>query len=220
MRPLANVSFLADLRSPKPSKWRAPTWSWACHNSQISPAWTTTLHRDCSQKETWAELDHLDVDTKPSGELLRASIRVKCKLLRAVIDCPPELYVEPTKTFNGTINFNGSKVVLPCHTWSYLRAGITLALDMEDNNRTELEKIKLGFCHRVSMFIFQRCKHDESDEPDKRRVSFAEGLVLREKSETSNVFERMGTFIARGGEDLATLLREHERAETRVVTLV
>jgi hypothetical protein len=68
-----------------PTKWRAPSWSWASTNNLTWPSYTFKFHRKCPQRAVWSEVHDLDIKTKPFGELLRASINIKCKLLSAII---------------------------------------------------------------------------------------------------------------------------------------
>jgi hypothetical protein len=86
------------------------------------------------------------------------------------------------------------------------------------------------FCYRVYMFIIQRCIHDpitpmgvdgDAYAVDPWKHDVAEGLVMTLAShETQNIFKRIGVFTAYSGDDLAKLLTEHGKAESRVITLI
>ncbi|KAI4677249.1 uncharacterized protein J4E88_007057 [Alternaria novae-zelandiae] len=67
---------------PKPSKWRAPTWSWASINRVIGgrtmwweyDSWLDFIHE-------MAAIEDLTVDQKPSGQLVNASLTLTCRLI-------------------------------------------------------------------------------------------------------------------------------------------
>ncbi|KAF2751327.1 hypothetical protein M011DRAFT_523334 [Sporormia fimetaria CBS 119925] len=94
-------------------KWRAPTWSWAsvedaiwpfelylvenhshCTDDQVTGSVSgpesqkqapTALVRlaQCSPHKVVVSVDDLDIEARPSGEVVRASLRIKCKLVPA-----------------------------------------------------------------------------------------------------------------------------------------
>jgi len=67
---------------PRPSTWRAPTWSWASINRIIGG------HTMWWENESWldfidemAVIEDLAVDQKPSGQLVNASLTLTCRLI-------------------------------------------------------------------------------------------------------------------------------------------
>ncbi|KAH8711806.1 heterokaryon incompatibility protein-domain-containing protein [Phaeosphaeriaceae sp. PMI808] len=69
----------------KPKIWRAPTWSWASIEGSIASPGSHKLHLDCPDRQLWGEVVSLDVQAKPSGELDHASLRMRCRPIRASI---------------------------------------------------------------------------------------------------------------------------------------
>jgi hypothetical protein len=209
MQTLANSFFLVVSDSRQSKTWRAPTWSWACYNARLFNSTTPARHRLCPEKVILAELDHLDVVTKPSGEILRALIRVKCKLFSATIDLSEQTHQDyPEGKWIGVMIMEESKVALQCSIW--LKGVVTLTMDPKEEYNE-----RRAVCQRVHMFFVQCCRHSGSVDAEQSLTDFAEGLLLREKPETT-----VGTFTLEGGEGFVKLLEEHERAERRTITLV
>jgi hypothetical protein len=63
----------------EPTKWRAPTWSWASSNATIWVSCTITHHRDCQHRQIWGKLQSTDVRANASGALEHATLQVQCK---------------------------------------------------------------------------------------------------------------------------------------------
>jgi hypothetical protein len=73
-----------DPATSEPSSWRAPTWSWASSNAMITTG-KGTYHQRHNQSVTWIDIVDLDVNEAPSGELISASMCVRCKVVPAII---------------------------------------------------------------------------------------------------------------------------------------
>jgi hypothetical protein len=68
----------------RPTVWRAPTWSWA---SLTLPLNTPQLDTTSGQRSDTHKAEVLDcfVDTKPSGQVVRASLTLRCRLIPIVV---------------------------------------------------------------------------------------------------------------------------------------
>lgn len=66
-------------------QWRAPSWSWA--NSDFPLVFKTypLNHLQCPEFEEMAKVTNLDVNARPSGQILDASLTIKGRTLRARI---------------------------------------------------------------------------------------------------------------------------------------
>jgi hypothetical protein len=67
---------------PKPSIWRAPTWSWASINRTIGAHelwWEDESVSDCMNE--MAVLEDITIDQEPSGQLIKAAITLRCRLI-------------------------------------------------------------------------------------------------------------------------------------------
>lgn len=64
----------------QPKCWRAPSWSWASTKCQVEG-----FGIRFGSTHNLAQILQVKVDAKPSGQLLRASLLLKCKLLPAEI---------------------------------------------------------------------------------------------------------------------------------------
>jgi hypothetical protein len=81
-RRLANESVHQADAPPKPSIWRAPTWSWASINRTIiahESWWEDEFVSDCMNE--MAVLKGISIDQEPSGQLLKAAITLTCRLI-------------------------------------------------------------------------------------------------------------------------------------------
>ena len=195
----------------KPSIWRAPTWSWLSSNDSVWCGPVSEHHWSCPQKDVCAELDHIDVETKPSGELRKASVRLKCKLLRATVNNPENPF---------EITIEGSNVVLECRADGHPQDRLEFFRDYEEEERTEQTEVQPDFGGQVNMVLTQCCRHDEPIDKKDESNDMAEGLLLNETSGGASIYERIGLFTVKAGENFSKLLTEHERAETRIITLV
>jgi hypothetical protein len=100
--------LLHDPPPSKPTKWRAPTWSWASSNTRIWVSNTTKFHRGCRNKQIWGEVDTVDVKANTSGDLEYASLRIRCKLIRAVIESQIGGYERTGYALYGTLTLQKS----------------------------------------------------------------------------------------------------------------
>ena len=70
---------LKDDKSSRPPKWRAPTWSWASVKGPLACCDYDILDPTCV--EDMAVVEGLAVDQKPSGEVIDASLKLRCRLI-------------------------------------------------------------------------------------------------------------------------------------------
>ncbi|KAF2243732.1 hypothetical protein BU26DRAFT_108045 [Trematosphaeria pertusa] len=201
-------------RVPPVSNWRAPTWSWASSNALIWISDTSKFHGECKQKQIWAELEDLDVQTKPSGALEYASMRVKCKPIRAVVK-PGEREKISGRTVFGHILLD-SKAGL---RWAPIGpVGLQLYWDDMQQGGWMSDYLERKGTFHVHMLVIQRCRHDQ---PVKRYVGdCVEGLFLAPRDGSEDVFERIGLFCANATEIVSKIVASHEGSETKIITLV
>lgn len=201
----------------KPTKWRAPTWSWASSDARIWVSNTTKFHRNCKNKQVWSELENMDVKAKASGELEQASLRIRCKPICAVIKSHPSSDSEAKYQVYGVLTFQNSRVDIQAQ-----KSGDSeFDIEMDDLEREEIRY--------VHMIVIQRCPHhpfvrrnvdDEDNEGDTDLVDCIEGLLLVPQHGCNDVFERVGLFTAKGSPTVVKVLEEYEAAETKIITLI
>lgn len=197
-----------DRKDPGPSKWRAPTWSWASNNHRAWVSNTTKFHRSCPSRQIWPQLEDLDIETKPSGELERASIRIRCRPMRALIRCvrKPKMYDGVEGWCEETATLEKTNAELNCES-GY--ESDRMALNWDNDLLPET--------YQIHMIVIQRCAHDEP--LSTFAVSCIEGLMLLPREDSEDIFERLGTFTAQG-ECIEMVIKEYEAAEEKVITLV
>jgi hypothetical protein len=206
----------------EPSKWRAPTWSWASSNAKIWVSCTTKFHRDCQNKQIWIEREDLNVKAKASGELDYASLRIRCKPICAIIKSVPGSDNRPCHKFHGILTFRNSMMDIPVLHIS--GTGINIYIDDWGWEGTR----------HVQMIVIQRCPHpslrqkvddeddedNEGDEDDGDKKDCVEGLLLVPQHGCDDVYERVGLFWAYSSSTVSKVLDEHEAAESRIITLI
>lgn len=69
-------------RNFSPQNWRAPTWSWAAKNLNMHPG-NMRYHVGCPELQTHVAIEAVDIDAFGSGQLQRASLTLRGKLLDA-----------------------------------------------------------------------------------------------------------------------------------------
>ncbi|KAF2821373.1 HET-domain-containing protein [Ophiobolus disseminans] len=216
---------LFAVKAPRP-KWRAPSWSWASGTGTTWISNTLRFHRHCPTKEIWGDLVDVDVKANASGQIERAALRLRCKLLPATIEPDAIDPDEPLYNVYGTLTLRNSR--------THIQAKRPGNFDL-DINFDEAGMQHQGTRH-VQMVIIQRCAHphvdrfvdsegNECDGADvrKRKVGLrdcVEGLLLVPRDGCDDHFERVGLFRIQDGEAVGKVLREYEGAESRVITLV
>jgi hypothetical protein len=171
--------------------WRAPTWSWASNNARIWVSNTTKYHNRCKNKQIWCELEDVDVKAKASGELEKASLRIRCRPIPATLD------------------FGVSSVLI------FRNSMPSVISDPDFQINKDNFYFKETLC--VHVIIIQRCPHLDNTG---YVGDCAEGLMLKAQHGSNDIFERVGLFTADNGPAVDKIVKEHEAAETRVITLV
>lgn len=222
-------------------KWRAPTWSWASSDARIWVSNVTKFHASCGNKQIWVELENVDVKAKASGELEKASLRIRCKPICAVIEPDPSFDDETKYSVYGILTFQNSNVSIRAKRSGNSKFDIRV---------DDLEREKTRY---VYMIVIQRCPHhprvcrdvdnedsedseddnedseddsedseddSEDGEDDADLADCAEGLLLVPRYGCKDVFERVGLFTAKDDPNVRKMLDEHEAADSRVITLV
>jgi hypothetical protein len=84
-----NTKLIArEFTTHRPQKWRAPSWSWASTTAPIR-SWANIIPG--TQHNTCTVLKY-HVPTKPSGELMEASLWIECRLLSLKIECVESIF--------------------------------------------------------------------------------------------------------------------------------
>lgn len=227
--------------------WRAPTWSWACHDGEIHRSSLTRFHRNHKTRHTEAELVEIKVEAKASGELERASISIRCRPLRATFMAwvdPKSPISEHTRaygTFRLVDNREEYLSVLQRDWGSDIRFHL-------DRQLTEQPGRQYGY-----LVILQQCVHGQRSETDCETGTFGnQGGEVNNKEEKADgkeadeaierprtswgesdsaealflqtrdniMFERAGFIQFEGSNAVGRILKAHHIAEERVITLV
>jgi hypothetical protein len=191
----------------RPTKWRAPSWSWASSNDTIWISTVTKFHGDHLQKQIWAKIENLDVRTKPSGELECAPMSVRCKPIYACITPNLNDRYRTIHQFHGTLTFTRRKVEVQVGL-----SGNDFVFHTDD---PELERT-----HYVYMMVIQRCPHDALAGLSGIEGDCIEGLLLVPQYEYANSFMRVGIFQASGTCAVEKVVEEYEAVEEEIITLV
>jgi hypothetical protein len=93
------------------TEWRAPAWSWASSKARIWVSNTTKFHMECQDRQIWSELEDVDVKAKPSDELERASLRIRCKPIRATFELDVNCKETHDYSVYGVLTFQDSMVI-------------------------------------------------------------------------------------------------------------
>ncbi|KAF2108366.1 heterokaryon incompatibility protein-domain-containing protein [Lophiotrema nucula] len=199
---------------PKPTTWRAPSWSWACTNGRVWTSNTTKIHRKCGGIQLLAELEDFDVNEQVSGALCSASMRLKCTPI------PAQLMIADSANGEGRSNL------------TFLNSGDTIEFDRFTVDALDISLDAVdpegGTSHEVFMVPIQSClKHDDmsehaSENTDQHRnktSNHLEGLVLTQRSNGLE-FERIGLFFASNAEDIKTVLIHTRKLTPQMATLV
>jgi hypothetical protein len=226
------------------TEWRAPTWSWVSINNQVQSNYVVTGHGLCD-KEMWSELERLDVETKPSGELVHASVKLRCKPIKIALS-------------NFTIGkfgpgFHGVILKLnPIKIGPEADNDLSLVFEREDAKNPNFDTglwldklVKEELWTILSIIVLQRCPHedsvhivshgedvheDDNGVDDYKTIytsyvesSIIEGLLLAPKLGSETVFEILGYFSTMGdigSSAVAKVITAYEATETKVITLV
>lgn len=201
--------FWDEVPPEEPTQWRAPTWSWASSNAQIWVSFMTKFHGQHASRCFEAELVDIDVRSKVSGELKHASLRLKCKLLAAIITPAPEsqsIFIDYQWSLK-LIDHDGDPIKP--------RSSSEAMFSMDDFNKREPK--------HVYIVVAQRCLHSDDVEIEDREHyerSSLEGLLLRSSNENEEQFERIGFLYLATFKATRQILEAHRKEEDRIITLI
>lgn len=221
----------------EPTLWRAPTWSWASSNATIWVSNITKYHLHCKGRQTWSDLESIDVRHDEAGLLCYASLRLRCTLIcgsvgkqrRNAYWCEDILYPKSNEPSQTTLTMRETRSKV-------------LVSDPGFDESAHFHMDKLGQVPNgnVVLLIIQRCEHRPTNqgsehsarsdstedgtsiffEDDEFRRDCIDGIVLILSEGSADTFERVGYFQVEGIEDVDILLAEYEATEDRVITLI
>jgi hypothetical protein len=231
-------------------EWIAPTWSWASSNGQSSSSMFSSYHGGHQGRRTEAELIKLDVETKASGELEHASIKIKCKPLYALYTpATAALIASRDDGYRGTLELIGEEgAILEC--WISLTGQTGTCVDLDHDSYGFINEQKYGY-----VVVMQHCinegssqisidiegsntkegersfnsieKQEGTDKEEEAVRRFAEtphteieALFLQRCDEIGERFERIGVIQFKGLREVNQVLKAHHVAEDEVITLV
>ncbi|KAH7093213.1 heterokaryon incompatibility protein-domain-containing protein [Paraphoma chrysanthemicola] len=197
---------VGDRGNYRPTKWRAPTWSWA---SSAIPIYHAVDFND-HDFDYMADVIKVGVDEKSSGEIISASLDLRCRLL------PVELGVIFSSDYhskNHTISLEGTR--------------LQLDLRIDDPNVTNPSDPQRVFW---LMALFS-CSSTSAPDHTFRKLS---GLLVSRSVRQPRCFEKIAMFdgwwrdldftLPRqhdpDPEGIEKLLKLHESTEPQVITLI
>jgi hypothetical protein len=202
----------------EPTKWRAPTWSWASSNAKIWVSNLTKFHGEHPGLCLAADMIDLDVQSKESGELEHARIRIKCKPMHATLTPRPGSDYD-NYGIEGSldIDLDGIETLM---TGSVNGWNENLSFDMD----------KLNVCEPqcVYVVVVLECLHDDTtdekgagvEELGDEDLDHLEGLFLRPHRKSPDVFKRVGYFLFKGSRAVRQILKARRNVEEKVITLI
>jgi hypothetical protein len=220
--------FVREIPAVEPTRWRAPTWSWASSNAKIWVSNLTKFHGEHPGLCLAAELIDLDVKSKLSGELERACIKIKCKPMHATLTLRSESNPEDYSIQGSLdIDVDGMETFMTgaVNGWDY----DDISFDMDELNIRRLQ--------RIHLVVVQECLHDDTtdvniktnqgskegvdaEELDYQDIDCLDGLFLRPYGRSPDVFERVGHFTFKGSRAIRQILKARRTVEEKVITLV
>jgi hypothetical protein len=234
----------------KSTEWIAPTWSWASSNSQSFSSMFSSYHGGHHGRRTEAELVELDVETKASGELEYASIKIKCKPLYALYTPASDaLFASRDDGYLGSLELIGGEgVILECGMFYTGQTGASVTFDHDLYGFIKEQQygyvVVMQHCinegsSRPSVDIegsntkegersFNSIEKEEGTDNEKEAAkrfaetphSEIEALFLQRRDGVGERFERIGLFEFRGLREVNQVLKAHHVAEDEVITLV
>ncbi|KAH6632997.1 heterokaryon incompatibility protein-domain-containing protein [Boeremia exigua] len=203
----------------RPTKWRAPTWSWASSRCAIGGSKTLMaliMHSDSDPRQLSlgkdqpdilevkrkltasesAEIVEVHIETALSGEITAGFLRLGCRPFREKMRLSP-------KGTSGAFTHS-------------LPAEATISNDTNWTGIT-LDSAKDGTEIDVTAVVLARFRTPEGE-------SWVEGLVLQPSLQTPEMYERIGSFFFNDSEapiaEGARIQKRHEEAEHQVITMI
>ncbi|KAI4909769.1 uncharacterized protein J4E92_010540 [Alternaria infectoria] len=220
----------------RPTKWRAPTWSWACTDCPVLLSQLTKRHGGHASRQIEAECVKKHVTGKISGELESATIELKCKPVPATItelalwsssDMVLRLFDQDGDVASRklTHRFRRGEVQTFCEVFYLEKAKI----DKESHERqssTDGYVVLIQHCVHSQDSAMNRSpdvseNEDETDsesEEEPYEKDSAEALFLQAHGD--NTFVKVGLLCFDGDRGVKQILEAHRLAEERVITLI
>jgi hypothetical protein len=218
----------------EPTQWIAPSWSWASSNSHILFSLLTNFHGCHPRRESVTVVIEFDVEAKASGELISASLKMKCKLLPAVYT-PAAALTYPDEDLHGLLELVGQEEGRVELRWSHSAENPGTAISLDDE--IVLKPLN-GY-----VIVMQQCLHENVSEKPNGSESSTDGqeqgdlhtkkepiliedmdnveaLFVRTRDEAGERFERVGCLRFTGFSPVDQILKAHRLADDRVITLV
>lgn len=181
-----------------PTKWIAPTWSWANTDGKTYISPTYRDHKDCTGWRSFSEIGGIDVRFKTSGELEHGVLKLRCKPLTAL--ATPD-------TAKSEITFIKSQVNMD----PYYQTDWKTHLIIDGSTWKERRS--------VLVIVLQQCRHQAAAEWSDLQSSM-EGLMVALQSGSEDVYQRVGLFRIEGENNFIKISKELDTAEEAVVALV
>lgn len=146
--------------TPRSAVWRAPTWSWASINHSVE-RWTPWSGENRTSEPTFdmAVIEALRVHQKPSGELVNASMTLRC---RPILISPPKSAAVAWEDYYDTMCFDDftssgldflahkvSLVILRHCCYGLMGEGYVQGILLSPS------RVKIGSYERVGCFHFE-----------------------------------------------------------------
>ncbi|KNG44740.1 HET-like protein [Stemphylium lycopersici] len=225
-RIIEELCWYRDIPGAESSPWRAPSWSWASCDEGIRMCVTAHLHMQCATRQIEAELVDLNVNAKTSGQLEAASMRIKCKLLYALLipqssaEWPGDPRHDSLELFSSEgdpTNSNLSSRLANLDVFSYI--------DIDDGRIPEPEYgyvSVIQYCAHASTSEIPEVTEDSDEQEDDGKYPGGrfEALFLKPCDEASQAFKRVGIISPMTARTLRLVLKAHHMAEERVIILV
>ncbi|KAH7083077.1 heterokaryon incompatibility protein-domain-containing protein [Paraphoma chrysanthemicola] len=188
---LDGVIMRSELVHYRPATWRAPTWSWACSAVIIN---TNGLSK-YDHHSYMATILNVDVEERPSGELIRASLDIRCRLIPVVLNA--KMDEDETLWVSASLEGYDKSVSVTMDVLTSLRASNTM-----DN---------------VWIIALVRAHN-------KPEFASTFGLVLSRSIHRPKCFERIGMFkleyYERERLEIEALQSVHDETELQDITIV
>lgn len=182
----------------RPTTWRAPSWTWASTESKIHQIVIGSRAR-----REMVQIMHLDTHVKASGALISCSVKLKCKLVNAIV------HLEKTRTYWGQYVFFSDDTLQSPENSKHL------LLFLDD---PEFWTAVSGR-RSIKLLVLMSYK-------DQYDATFLVGIALVSSTSHRGAYERIGFF--KGPYQIPSpfewffseLAARHEKAEEQIIKLV
>ena len=187
------------------AEWRAPSWSWASADYELSGFAFPKDHGSCFNKRAVATVVKTDVDAEPSGQLRSASLTLRGKFLHATVRViNPPTGEELTHGWKATLECSSTKT---CTLTTGMHAGLVLDTPPTLPFEGQITFVLLMTCDCRNR-VFHRSKW-----PHRSMAA----LALRRLDTTPTTYCRLGVLTLRGKECGFYTANESQIAEDLVI---